>query len=272
MKRPLVTALLSLAAATFSPAADKRGDTLFRPTPRESMREMATDRPDTTESAYSVDAGHFQVESTLFGFGRDGGVDSYAFAESNFKLGLTYSTDLQLVVPFYERETGGGDDAGGREGIGDLQVRLKWNLFGNDGGKTALALMPFVKVPTASHDLGNDKVEGGLIMPVAVALTDRFSFAAMAEVDIVHDEVRGGYETDFVATATVGAELTEKLGAFVEFASVATTRADASWEGYANADITFAVTDDLILDAGVNVGVNDAAQDFFTFVGVSWRH
>jgi hypothetical protein len=26
------------------------------------MREMSTDRPDLTESAYTVDAGHFQVE------------------------------------------------------------------------------------------------------------------------------------------------------------------------------------------------------------------
>jgi hypothetical protein len=29
------------------------------------MREMSTDRPDQTESAYTVDAGHFQVEMDL---------------------------------------------------------------------------------------------------------------------------------------------------------------------------------------------------------------
>ena len=28
--------------------------------------------------------------------------------------------------------------------LGPTQVRLKWNLWGNDGGRTAFALMPFV--------------------------------------------------------------------------------------------------------------------------------
>jgi hypothetical protein len=248
---------------------DKSSYTLLNPTPREFMREMRTDRPDTTESAYSVDAGHFQVESTLFGFAKDGGVEGFTFAESNFKLGLTNSTDLQFVVPFYEHVRGDGIDEGG---IGDLQVRWKWNLWGNDDGKTALAVMPFVKAPTASHDLGNDKVEGGLIVPVAIDLSNGLSLAAMAEVDLVHDEVRDGYETDFINTITLGFELSDQWGSFVEFISVATTRAEASWEGYAKVGITFAVTDDLILDAGAAVGVNDAAEDFSTFVGMSWRH
>src|SRR5688572_5942243 len=35
---------------------------LFNPTPRAQMREMSTDRPDQTESPYTVDAGHVQVE------------------------------------------------------------------------------------------------------------------------------------------------------------------------------------------------------------------
>src|SRR4051794_35141958 len=35
--------------------------TLFNPTPRKQMREMATDRPDKTESPYTVDAGHVQI-------------------------------------------------------------------------------------------------------------------------------------------------------------------------------------------------------------------
>ncbi|MEZ0273617.1 MAG: transporter [Roseimicrobium sp.] len=257
------------AALEPAPAPDKSGYTLFNPTPRESMREMSTDRPDTTESPYTVDAGHFQVESTLFGFAKDGSVEGLSFAESNFKLGLTNSTDLQLVVPFYEHVRGDGIDEGG---IGDLQVRLKWNLWGNDGGDSALAIMPFVKAPTASHDLGNDKVEGGLIVPLALTLTDKLGLAVMAEVDLVHDELRGGYETDFVNSIVLGIDLSDQWGSFVEFISVATTRAEASWEGYAQAGLTFAVSDDLVLDGGVKVGVNDAAEDFFTFVGVSWRH
>jgi hypothetical protein len=43
---------------------------LFNPTPRALMREMSTDRPDKTESAYTVD-GHFQFEADLVSFSID---------------------------------------------------------------------------------------------------------------------------------------------------------------------------------------------------------
>ena len=80
------------------------------------------------------------------------------------------------------------------DGFGDdTQIRLKINLWGNDGpqpgfGDTALAIMPFVKFPTGSGDLTNDHVEGGVILPLAVALPDEFGLGLMAEVDVVYNE------------------------------------------------------------------------------------
>ena len=50
---------------------DKSQYHLFNPTPLNLMREMSTDRPDTTESAYTVDAGHYQIEMSFFDYGRD---------------------------------------------------------------------------------------------------------------------------------------------------------------------------------------------------------
>ena len=35
------------------------------------MREMSTDRPDKTESPYTVDAGHFQVEMDVLTYSYD---------------------------------------------------------------------------------------------------------------------------------------------------------------------------------------------------------
>lgn len=268
-KQPFQLLLPLLLVPCFVQGADKSEYSLFNPTPRGQMREMSTDRPDTTESAYSVDAGHFQVEATLFGFAKDGSVESMVFAETNYKLGLTNRTDLQLVVPFFEKQRGGEDDD---EGIGDLLVRWKWNLWGNDEGGTALAFMPFVKTPTAGHDLGNDKVEGGLIIPFAAALGERAGFACMAEFDVAYDEASGDYGVDFVNTATIGVDLTDRWGAFVEFISVASTREDTPWEGYGKAGVTFVVSEDLVIDAGAATGLNDEAEDFVAFTGFSFRY
>jgi hypothetical protein len=41
---------------------------LFHPTPRQLMRELSTDRPDRTESPYTADAGHFQLEMDFFNY------------------------------------------------------------------------------------------------------------------------------------------------------------------------------------------------------------
>ena len=70
------------------------------------MREMDTDRPDQTESPYTVDAGHFQVEMDLAthtldhdtAHGNDVKTTRLAVAPMNVKVGLLNNVDLQLLV------------------------------------------------------------------------------------------------------------------------------------------------------------------------------
>ena len=55
-----------------SPASkDKSSYTIFNPVPRDLMRELTPDRPDKTESPYTVDAGHFQLEMDFANFTLD---------------------------------------------------------------------------------------------------------------------------------------------------------------------------------------------------------
>src|SRR5688572_1392635 len=183
--------------------ADTSGYHFLSPVPRELMREMATDRPDTTESPISVDAGHLQAEVEAVGLARDGGLNEFIVGAVNLKLGLTSRSDLQVVVePFHHAE--------GRTGFGDLTLRNKWNLWGNDGGATAFALMPFVTLPTASEGFGAGHVEGGLIAPFGFEGPAGFECAAMLELDAVRRAER--YGADLVATATAGHVLYEELG------------------------------------------------------------
>lgn len=260
--------LAGLVIGECGPAEKKKNSfSLLHPTPANLMREMETDRPDTTESAYSVDAGRFQMEATLFGFSKDGDAESFVFAESNFKLGLTNSSDIQLAVPFFEKQRGDGEHD---SGIGDLSIRWKQNLWGNDGGRTALAVMPFVTVPTASHDFGASEAEGGLIVPFAMDLTERIGLGLMAELDLVHDDESGSHELEFVSSIVLGIDWSGRWGSFFEFVSIA-PESGSDWEGYANASITFAVNENWMLDAGASLGVNDAAEDFGFFTGMSFR-
>ena len=104
-------ALLLLAAGLPAPLSaaegpDKSGFTLFQPTPRELLRELSTDRPDQTESPYTVDAGRFQIEMDFVQHcshhDTSGGgsvrTKNWSIAPLNLKLGLTKQVDLQLIL------------------------------------------------------------------------------------------------------------------------------------------------------------------------------
>jgi len=68
---------------------------LGNPTPRHLMRPLSADRPDTTESPYTVDAGHTQIELSFAEWTRkDDGprTDTVDFLPINIKLGITNST------------------------------------------------------------------------------------------------------------------------------------------------------------------------------------
>src|SRR5688500_11333764 len=100
---------LALSSSTLgNDDADKSRLTLFNPTPRELMRELSTDRPDKTESAYTVDAGHVQVEMDLVAYVYDhaGGpdVEAWDFAITNFKVGLLNNLDLQVIAETFRLE------------------------------------------------------------------------------------------------------------------------------------------------------------------------
>jgi hypothetical protein len=270
---------LPLSAPAGETAVDKSQFHLFRPTPDTLMREMATDRPDKTESAYTVDAGHFQVEMDLLAYTYDRSkhekVEGLAIAASNFKVGVLNNLDLQIIVETYnlertkDRETG---QSARLSGFGDLTLRSKINLWGNDGGPSALSVMPFVKLPTAGGGLGNGAVEGGVIFPFAMELPAEWGLGAQIEVDHLRDSSGSGYHQEFANTVAVSHDLGEKLGFYVELFNSVSNERHSAWIATFDFGFTYAVTRDIQLDAGMNIGLTDAADDFNPFIGLSMRY
>ena len=255
---------------------------LFKPVPREQLRELSTDRPDKTESPYTVDAGHFQLELDLASYthdrdqsgGGDTRTDAFAVMPLNIKAGLLNNVDLQVVIETYNHVRVHDRVAGVVEkmsGFGDVTTRLKVNFWGNDGGKTAFALMPFVKFPSNQDGLGNNAVEGGLILPLAVELPRGWGMGLMTEFDFNRNEADSGGHTAFVNTVTFGHDIAGKLGGYVEFFSEVSTERDADWVGTVDLGLTYGLTENIQLDAGINIGVTRSADDFNPFVGLSVR-
>ncbi len=254
------------------PGIDKSGYTLFNPTPPGLMRDLSTDRPDTTESPYTVDAGHVQIESSFVDYTRDdgGNFDAWSVLPTNVKIGLTNDMDLQLAFEPYVREEFEGGDV---DGFGAAQLRLKVNLWGNDGGDSAFAIMPFVQFPTSDDDFGaTDHFEGGVIFPLAIALPNEWGLGLMAEFDAVRDGADEDYELQFVHTATIGHAIVGDLAGYLEYIGVTDTEDGTGYVSLLGAGLTYGVNDGVQLDCGINVGLSDSADDFNVFAGVSVRH
>src|SRR2546429_9195160 len=108
MRYFLAMLLMSGVTASAS-AADKSQYNLLNPTPRDQMREFNTDRPDVTESPYTLDAGHFQLEMSLVEYTRDRShgqtFEQFNVAPTNLKLGVLNNLDLQFVFEPYVHQT-----------------------------------------------------------------------------------------------------------------------------------------------------------------------
>lgn len=244
------------------------------------MRDMATDRPDKTESPYTVDAGHYQVEMSFIDYtydhqntdDSDARVDNFSIIPMNLKAGLLNNADIQFIFDpvLIERSEVDGE-LERKNGFGDIQTRVKVNLWGNDNGPTALAVMPFVKFPTNTDDLGNDAVEGGIIVPLAVSLPADWSMGIMTEFDFNRNSEKD-YYTEYVNTITLGHSIIGNLNGYVEFFSSFNDEDDSPWVGTVDAGLTYAVSNNIQLDGGVNIGVTQSADDFNPFMGISIRY
>lgn len=235
---------------------------------------IAASRPGETEGPIAVPGGFLQVESEIASFTRDkeAGVttEGLSLAATAFRYGLGDSYDAELIVqPYLHAKTSGAGFSNTDSGFGDVTVRLLKNLMGQDGEGPAVAVIGYVSLPTASNDLGADRVEGGAILTGSFALTDTWGAAWTGGLAARHV---GG--SDYKAELSVALQLNHALSDSVTaYAELAASRLDgqdtAATFDVGAAWLTGPTTQ---VDAGANFGINDAADDVSVFVGWAQRY
>jgi hypothetical protein len=266
-------------------SADKSQYWLFNPTPDKLLREMTTDRPDITESPFTVDAGHVQFETTLVGYTRSAPnqertvTDEFDFFTTNMRIGITNSAEFDLVwQPYGTVRTRQEDPLGifHQSGIGGLNLRAKFNLWGNDSfekpGATALALLPFVMLPTDRHNgISPEFVAGGIVVPLAVKLSEKWEVAVNGGLVHLKEDAESRYHTEYLASASFSYEWSEKFGTYYEIAGRFNTENPQGEPVVVGTGFTYKLSNNVQFDAGVNVGVTRAADRINPFIGLSSR-
>ncbi|MDO8527481.1 MAG: transporter [Deltaproteobacteria bacterium] len=255
---------------------------LFKPVPKEEMRDMKLDRPDTIETPCTVDAGHFQVEMSLFSYTYDaqtpeGGTVAHNFsvAPMLLKAGVLNWMDLELGLEPYvrNRQTDiSTSTVTSAKGFGNITARLKANFFGNDEGRLAFGTIPFMVAPTNSVGKGGDRYEGGIMFPVEFALSEKWGIAAQTQYNVVENAAANGHEWEFINIAAVSRSMTDALTVFTEFYSQVSRENGVPWVGRIDVGGTYFLSPNVALDAAMNIGITKAADDLNPFAGISARY
>jgi hypothetical protein len=275
--------LLALALSAFAfpaladdEAPDKSDFTLFNPTPDADLRSFNTDRPPKANSPYTVDAGHFQYETDIavYSYGNSDGVKTqdWTVIDPTLKLGLTNTIDAELqVTPYQSAVTKSAATTTSVSGVGDTIARLKINVLGDDHGAVAVALLPYVKLPTAQSGLGNGSVEGGLILPISISAPGGFTVIVMPEGDYLKDTAGSGYHVAFDFLINVSHPLDKRWTFYTEvFTSQSFQSRDKPVYTLDEA-LTYALTPNLQIDFGGNFSLNDVPPRTQLYTGLSQR-
>jgi hypothetical protein len=258
-----------------TPTLDKSQYTLFNPTPIDLRRPYNTDRPSKTDTPYTVDAGVFQIESDVVNWTLDyeNGVRTrtWIVGNSNFKLGLTNWMDLQVFPQFYVNTRTSGPAFGkpvDHDGFGDTTVRLKINLLGNDGGKSAIGFLSSLKIPTNTGDTGNHVWEPGFELPVSYSLPWGFTLFGQTRIDILDKPRSSKMRVQWQNPIGLSRTIVGNLSTYVEFYDAV---GSGPWVGTLDTGLIYQVTPNFSIDVDAFFGLTDNAPDYNVFTGFGYR-
>lgn len=236
---------------------------------------ICADRPGKSSQACTVPAGHFQFESSLADWTldrHDGERDTtIIIGETGFKFGLTDRSHIDIDIQPWQRSTSRtGNVHDGASGFGDVLVSYKYRLTAADAS-LAIAISPFVKLPTAKHSIGNGKWEGGLVVPIQYAIPRTpLGLSTTPEIDWAADSGGHGHHASMAQVVNLGWQVNNKLNLSAElwgdwdWDPVGTTR-----QASADAAAAYLVSKTLQLDAGFNIGLNRVTPDIELYMGVA---
>ena len=266
-------------AAFAQATVDKWQYTLCDPVPDSALRSFNPDRPTKAFNPYTVDAGHFQYEMDLinYAYQKTGTVRTNTILAPNptLKLGITNNIDFELnIAPFEQVET--KDVATGISsrftGPSDLFLRSKINLWGNDGGKSAFALIPYVKAPTAPNDIGNGAAEGGIIAPLSFSLPNDFTLLFNSEIDILKNSLDNDYHAGFINLVNLSKPIIKDVTLYVElWSDVIDDPAHTVRQYSFDTAIAWTVRANTQIDIGANFGLNSDTPAIQVYAGLAQR-
>ena len=230
------------------------------------------DRPDVSISAKTVGAGRVQLETgVLAERTRLAGepTERRLSAEALVRIGLARPFELRVEAEPIVRLRGAEDATD----VGDFRLGAKWRFFDPpDGGSwPALALNPFVKLPTAPEPIGSGKTDFGLRLIASFDLPAHFSLDTNAAVAAIGQTRPSGHLVQAQVTASLSREILRNVSTYGEVFYLSRETRDARDQVGFDAGVVWRILPNFAVDAAVGTSLYGSLPDVFVRAGGSIR-
>jgi len=236
---------------------------------------VCTDRPTRANAVCTVPVGRVQIEADVFSYARDSGggltSETFSVAAAVLKLGLDRRSDIEFGwTAWQDSEVDAGASRARVDGIGDLVLRYKRRLTSNDAA-IGVSAIPYVKLPSAPSGIGNERIEGGLIVPVSLSLPGAVGLTLGPEIDLLAEADGSGTRVNMSNLVNLSRSF-GRLTLYAEFWTANDFAAESDGD-QCSADVAAAwlIAPDFQVDAGANFGLDDQTPDYQVYFGVAKR-
>lgn len=224
---------------------------------------LVGDRPDFTESTGTIAPRRVQLEAGTTAVSGD--VDVLAIGETVLRLGLARRWELRVGAGSWVSVDGpSGDDSGFADPSLEAKVR-----FNPDGEGTAVGLLFGSTLAVGDDDIGTEDEQPFVKLLLGGAFSPGLSWGANAGYARASED--GGRFDQLSGSFSLGIGVSERLGSFVEVYGFSEESEGGDTSTYADAGVTYRLSDDLQIDARVGSGIDGNDVDVFVGGGVVKR-
>jgi hypothetical protein len=224
-------------------------------------------RPLTTDDAYTVEKGKFQVEGG-FDFTRQDNHDKEYFPSLTLTYGLFERMDIGIGTGYLFIDPAEGKKV---DGFSDTPLKVKYRFLDQKDWIPSFSVSGTLITPTASKSkgLGSGKVDFNINTIFTWNLSKRFQLHTNLGYTFIGDNQENDELNFSIAGQFVLTEKWALVGEIFGLNKFNGNKRDDPISGLVGIQYTL-IPDILVLDAGVQIGMNKAAPDFRVTTGVTF--
>ncbi len=239
----------------------------------EEESEICADRPGIASSTCIVEPNRVQLELAIdWSFQEDGDArtDTVLAGDTLVRIGVDERTEVQFGWTAFGRvRERVGDDVASDDSVGDAFIGVRHRLYDKDG--IAVALQGRFSLPIGGSAIGAGDWGAELLVPFTFGVGE-VDLALTPFIAAAPDADRRGRHLAYGLAAGMGFNLSKRLSTVIDL-SLARDEdpLGSSTEALAALALAYLVNNNLQIDAGAIVGLNEDSADLELYVGAAQR-